>query len=82
MLRREDGRRHEDRHLPAALERLERPAQRHFRLAVTDVADDEAVHRTAGLHVELDLGRGSELVERLLVRERGLELLLPRGVGG
>ena len=30
----------------------------------------------------LDLGDGAQLVERLLVRERGLHLLLPGRVGG
>ena len=74
----EDGRRDEDRDLLAVLDRLERGAQGDLGLAVADVAEDEPVHRPAGLHVELDLGRGPELVGRLLVREARLHLGLPR----
>ncbi len=76
----EDGRGHEHGHLLAALDRFEHAAKRDFGLAVADVADDQAIHRPAGLHVELDLGRRPQLVQRFLVRERGLDLLLPRGV--
>ena len=60
---------------------LNAAAQRHLGLAVADVADDQPVHRPAGLHVGLDLGGGAQLVERLLVGERGLQLLLPGRVG-
>ena len=77
----EDGRRDEDRDLLAVLDRLERGPQGDLGLAVADVADDEPVHRPAGLHVELDLGGGAELVGRLLVREARLHLGLPRRVG-
>jgi hypothetical protein len=48
---------------------LERGPQRDLGLAVADVADDQPVHRADELHVGLDLGRGSRLVDRLLVRE-------------
>ena len=78
----EDGRRDEDRDLLAVLDRLERGPQGDLGLAVADVADDEPVHRPAGLHVELDLGGGAQLVGRLLVREARLHLRLPRRVGG
>src|SRR5438552_1439363 len=50
-------------------------------LAVADVADDEPIHRPAGLHVELDLDDGTELIGSLLVREARLHLALPRRVG-
>src|SRR3712207_8959180 len=40
-----------------------------------------SVHRPRALHVALDLGEGGELVGRLLVGERGLELGLPLAVG-
>jgi len=78
----EDGRRHQDRDLLAALDGLEHAAQRHFGLAVAHVTHDEAVHGPAGFHVVLHLGHGLELVLRLLIRERGLELLLPGRVRG
>ena len=76
------GRRDEDRDLLAVLGRLERGAQSHLRLAIPDIADDEPVHRLDLLHVRLDLGDGSQLVDGLLVRERGLHLRLPRRVQG
>ena len=57
VLRGEDRRRDEDRDLLAVLDRLERGPQRDLGLAVADVADDQPVHRPAGLHVGLDLGR-------------------------
>ena len=77
VLRGEDGRRDEDRDLLAVLDRLERGAQRDLGLAVADVADDQPVHRASQLHVGLDLGRGTQLVDGLLVRERRLHLGLP-----
>ena len=57
VLRREDGRRDEHGDLLAVLDGLERGPDRDLGLAVADVADDEAVHRPAGLHVGLRLGR-------------------------
>ena len=77
----EDRGRDEDRDLLAVLGRLERGAQRDLGLAVADVADDEPVHRPHELHVRLDLGGGAQLVDGLLVRERGLHLGLPGRVG-
>ena len=73
----EDRRRDEDRDLAAVLDRLERGPQCDLGLAVADVADDEAVHGPADLHVRLDLDGRPELVRRLLVGERRLHLGLP-----
>ena len=81
VLRGEDGRRHEDGDLLAVLGRLERGPQRDLGLAIADVADHEPVHRPDELHVGLDLGRGAQLVDRLLVREGRLHLGLPRRIG-
>ena len=81
MLAREQRRRHEDGDLLAVLHRLERGAQRDLGLAVADVAADEAVHRDRPLHVGLDVVDRLQLVGRLLVRERLLDLALPRRVG-
>ena len=77
----QDGRRHEDGHLLAVLDRLERGAQRDLGLAVADVADDQPVHRPPAEHVGLDLLDAARLVGRLGVREALLQLALPGRVG-
>src|SRR4029078_901478 len=64
-------------HLSPALPRLERGARGDLRLAVADVADEEAVHGTRALHVALHLGGGAALVRRVLEEEAALELALP-----
>src|SRR3954470_17241963 len=74
--------RREDEDLLAVVGRLERGAQRDLRLAVADVAADEAVHRLRALHVALDLLDRLALVGRLLPREVRLELAQPVGVLG
>src|SRR5258708_1974395 len=76
----QNGRGHEHRHLPATLHRLERRAHRNLRLAVSDVADEQAVHGTHALHVLLYVGRGLALIGRVLEEEAALELSLPRGI--
>ncbi len=80
VLERQDGRRSEDRHLLAVHHCLERRAHRHFRLAVADVAAEQAVHRRRRLHVALDVGDGVLLIDRQLPLECVLELLLPVAV--
>ena len=79
-LLREDGGRHEVGHLLAVLHGLEGSAQCDLGLAVADVAADQAVHDLVALHVLLHRFDGEILVDRLLVREHLLELLLPDGV--
>ena len=71
------GGRHEHGHLAAVVDRLEGGADRQFGLAVADVAADEPVHGPRPPHVGLDLGQTGQLVGRLLVGERRLELVLP-----
>ncbi|MGX1120063.1 hypothetical protein RKD37_005426 [Streptomyces ambofaciens] len=66
--------------LLAVLDGLEGGADRDLRLAVADVAADQAVHRDRLLHVVLDLGDGGELVRGLRVGEGVLQLALPGGV--
>ena len=80
VLLRQHGGGHQHGHLLAILDRLEGGPQRHLRLAVADVAADQAVHRPAAQHVALDLLDGPQLVRRLAVRERLLQLALPDGV--
>ena len=81
MLERQHGRRRQERDLLAVHHRLERRAHRHFRLAVADVAAQQAVHRRRRFHVALDVGDRGSLIGRQLVLERILELLLPVRVG-
>src|SRR5207253_5691507 len=73
----EDRRRHDDRDLLAVLDRLEGRPQRDLRLAVPDIADDEAVHRSTALHVALGVLDGLQLVGRFRIREGVLHLDLP-----
>ena len=77
VLRGQDRGRHQDGHLGARLDRLEGGPQGHLRLAVADVAHDEAVHGRVPLQVGLDLDGGAQLVGRLLVGEGRLHLGLP-----
>ena len=80
MLLHEQGGRHEDRHLLAVLDRLERRSHCDLGLAVADVAADEPVHRDLTLHVGLDLVDRAQLVGRLDIGEGVLEFALPGGV--
>src|SRR3954470_12646486 len=80
VLLREQCRRDEDRDLLSVHDCFERSAYGDLRLAVTDIAADDAVHRYRHFHVGLDLVDRLLLVRRLDVRERVFELALPRGV--
>ena len=51
-------------------------AQRDLGLAVADVAADQAIHRAAGLHVDVDRVDRVVLIGRLVERERRLELAI------
>ena len=77
VLRRQQGRRHQDRDLLAVLDRLERRPDRDLGLAIADVAADQPVHRDRAFHVPLHLVDGAELIGRLDVREGVLQLALP-----
>ncbi len=61
---------------------LEGGAEGDFRLAVADVAADEAVHGLAALHVALHVEDGLGLVGGLLVGEGVFQLHLPGRVEG
>ena len=71
---------HQQDHLLAVLDRLERGAHGDLGLAVADVAADQPVHRHRALHVALDLLHRGELVGSLDERKGVLELGLPRCV--
>ena len=77
VLLHQERRRHQHGHLGAVLHGLERRPHRDLGLAVADVAADQSVHRDRLLHVRLDLVDGDQLVRRLGVGERVLELALP-----
>ncbi len=77
----ENRRRHQQHHLLAVLDCLERGPERDLRLAVADIAADQPVHRARRLHVGLDELDRVALVRGLGERERVLELPLPVGVG-
>src|SRR5690606_26822340 len=77
----QQGRGDEDGDLLAVLDGLEGGPHRDLRLAVADVAADQAVHGDRLLHVLLDLGDGGQLVGRLRVGEGVLQFPLPGGVG-
>ena len=64
MLLGQHGRRHQHGDLLAKLDGFEGGAHRHFRLAVADVAAEQAIHRPGLLHVLLDLLGGDDLIRR------------------
>ncbi len=68
--------------LLAGVDGLEGRADRDLGLAVADVAADQAIHRLRLRHVTFGGLDGRELVGRLLVRERRLELGHPVAVLG
>ncbi len=76
MLLREHGRRHEHRDLLAIHGRLVGRPDGDLGLAEADIAAQQAVHGFRLLHIGLDLRYGLQLVVRLLIRERILELAL------
>ena len=82
VLKREDGRRREERDLLAVHHGLEGRAHGDFRLAVADVAAEQPVHRRRRFHVARDVGDGGLLIGRQVVLERVGELLLPVRVRG
>ena len=80
MLLRQHSGWHQHGDLFAAHHRLECRADGHLRLAETDVAADEPIHRFGLLHVPLGRLDGRPLVRRFLEWKRPLELPLPRRV--
>ena len=81
MLLHQQGGRHQDRHLLAVLDSLERGAYRNLSLAVADIATDQPIHWDDLLHVALDVLDRTELVRCLDESEGVLKLALPGGVG-
>ena len=77
MLLHQQRGRYEHGHLFGILHRLESGTYGDLRLAETDVAADETIHRYGSFHVGFDLVDGGELVGGLLIREGILQFLLP-----
>ncbi len=72
---------HQHGHLLVVHHSLEGSAQGDLGLAIAHIATDQPIHGPRLLHILLDLDQGPFLVGRLLVREGGLQLVLPDGVG-
>ena len=77
MLRGQDGRRREDRHLFAILRRLERRPDGDFRFAEPDVSADQPIHGRRRFHIGFYGVCGGGLVRRIFVAERGFHFPLP-----
>ena len=82
MLLRQQRGGHEDGHLHAVLHGLEGGTDGHLGLAVTHIADDDAVHRHRGLHIVLDGVDSQHLVFGFDEGEIILHLRLPRIIRG
>ena len=80
VLKRQHRGRREKGNLLAVHDGFEGGAQRHFCLAIADVAAQQAIHRRRRFHVALDVGDSRRLIGRQVVLERVLEFLLPVGV--
>ena len=76
VLAREQGGRHDDGDLLAVHGGNEGGAQRHFGLAETDIAADQAIHRAAGGKVLQHGGDGGLLVVGLVVGKAGGEFVV------
>ncbi len=74
-------RRHKHGYLFAVNRGLERRTDRYLRLAETDVAAYQTVHRPGTFHVGLDSLGGRQLVGGILIDKRRLEFLLQITVG-
>ena len=80
MLFGENRGRDKHRHLPSALHRLERRANRDFRLAISDVANEQTIHWTLAFEIFFYVRSRLALVGRVFKQERTFELTLPRTI--
>ena len=74
-------RRHHQRHLLRVACRLEGSTNGHLGLSESHVAAHQSVHGLRGFHVGLHLLRGAQLVRRVFIEERRLQLVLQICVG-
>jgi hypothetical protein len=82
VLHAQDRSGHEDRHLFAALDRLECRPHGQFGFAVSHVTTEQSVHCDGLAHVGLYVLDGGGLVGRFLIRKRFFEFHLPVGILG
>jgi len=82
MLLGQNRRGHEYDGLLTSLNGLEGRADCDLGLAVPHVSHEETIHGANALHVTLDLVGCAPLVGGVFIKEGGLELALPRCVGG
>ena len=80
MLERQDGRRHENGDLPTVIDGAECGSQCDLRLAESDVADNQSIHRLRRLEVFLDRRDRGRLVGGLRVREGRRQLVVPQRI--
>ena len=80
MLLRQDRRRHQDGHLLACRDGFEDGPHGHFRLAKTDVAANQTVHRRRTFHTGLDVADGFQLIFRFFIRKGFFKFLLERRI--
>ena len=78
----EEGGRYQHRNLKPRIDRLEGGPDGEFCLAKADIAAEQTIHRPRLAHVPFDGRQRRELVWRFLVRERGIEFLLPMAIFG
>ena len=82
VLEGEHGGRRQDRDLAIVVDHLEGGAHPDFRLAVSHIAAEQAVHRRGQLHVALDVNNRVHLIFGFAELESIFELALPFAVGG
>ena len=82
MLEGQHGGRRQHGDLAIVADGLEGRAHGDFRLAVADVAAEQAIHRRRRFHVVLHVDDGVHLVFGFVELEAVFELALPLGVGG
>ena len=80
MLKSQHRRRHEHSHLLIVCNGFEGRTDRDLRLAETDIAANQPVHRPFALHIGFDVGRRPHLIGRIFVDKPGFKLILHEAV--
>ena len=80
VLKSQHRRRHEHSHLFIVCNGFEGRTDRDLRLAETDIAANQPVHRPFALHIGFDVSRRLHLVGRIFVDETGFKLILHEAV--
>ena len=80
MLLGKDGSRDEKSTLLAVHDALERSTQRNLRLSIADIAAEQPIHYSIGLHILLDLFDRRKLIRSFVERKAELKPALPIGI--